>query len=213
MKKTASNSKKMTRALKKKAAFAARDQQTQELSSDRSGTPVEAASKENASEAHPLFLSAQHNEVYRQLMDDLSSTSRVCWLNFASALLKDHYIELMKPQLRRHHQLVVELSTDQNLVELINQLITGVPLEQAMKTRVSGQASKLMLIRCPEQLEQESWDLLFILVRDFPALNIAYLLCWSDGQQKDSQLLKSLRTGATVYDFGLQSTLASDEVL
>jgi hypothetical protein len=213
MKKPVNNDRKMTRTTKKKVALIPRDALAQELAAEvaLADTLLEGAVENNLpTDVHPLFLTAQHAQVCRQLMEDLSGPSTLFWLNFASALLRDHYLELMKPPLWHRHQNWVELSADHDLVDLINQLIKGVSLEQAMKNRVSGQTRKLLLIRGPEQLGQESWDLLFTLARDFPALNIAYLLCWSDQQQQDSQMLKSLRATSARYEFGLLSQAAGE---
>jgi hypothetical protein len=165
--------------------------------------PLLEHASENAAppEVHPLLLSAEHARVCQQLMNDLSSTSTVCWLDFASALLRDHYLKLMKPQLQHRHPHLAELSADQSLLELINQLVKGITLEQAMKTRIPGQTKKVLLIPGPEQL--------VTLARDFPALNIAYLLCWSEPHQQSGQMLKSLRAMSSVYAFGTISTAAS----
>ncbi|GEM_PF-1747113 len=218
MEKTVNNDRKMTRTTKKKVALAPEDQQAKALNTDdaRANTVVEVTHEDDtpAPDVHPLFLSVQHTQACKQLMEDLSSTtSAVCWLNFASTLLKDHYLELMKPQLRHRHANVVEVHEDQDLLELINQLAQGISLELAMKNPVSGQAKKLLLIPCPEQLGQENWDLLFTLARDFPALNIAYLLCWSDQRQQDSPMLKSLRAAAAMYEFTSISQSSSQLIL
>ena len=206
MKKNVHNDKKMARTTKKKVALAPKNQLAKALTTeDVSANTVIEVTREDAppaTDVHPLFLSAQHTQVCKQLMEDLSSTtSAVYWLNFANTLLKDHYLELIKTQVRHRHANVVELHEDQDLLELINQLVKGISLELAMKNPVPGQAKKLLLIPCPEQLGQENWDLLFTLAPDFPALNITYLLWWSDQHQQDRQMLKSLRAGAARYEF------------
>jgi hypothetical protein len=207
MKKPVNNARKMTRVVKKKVALVPQGPQIN-INNDM---PLLEHASENAAppEVHPLLLSAEHARVCQQLMNDLSSTSTVCWLDFASALLRDHYLKLMKPQLQHRHPHLAELSADQSLLELINQLVKGITLEQAMKTRIPGQTKKVLLIPGPEQLGQDSWDLLFTLARDFPALNIAYLLCWSEPHQQSGQMLKSLRAMSSVYAFGTISTAAS----
>ena len=218
MEKPVNNERKMTRITKKKVVLALEDQRAMPLAAEvvDANTVVEVTQPgdNSAPNMHPLFLSVQHAETCKQLMEDLSSsTSALCWLNFASTLLKDHYLELMKPQLRDQHANVVEMQEDQDLLELINQLAKGISLELAMKSPVSEQAKKLLLIPCPERLGQENWDLLFTLARDFPALNIAYLLCWSDQLLQDSQMLKSLRAGAARYEFGAISQSTSQLAL
>jgi predicted transcriptional regulator len=150
-----------------------------------------AAGTELNSSPEPLIF-PEHTEAYAELLRRVQERGGLYNCLLASERLRDYYLSSICAHLESRNYKVLELTAESDLVELLNPLLEDIPLSVAIRKDAVSSSPNILFVRDPEAIDTNAWALLFALVRDIPALNLACVLGWLIGQEEMLQKFSAM---------------------
>lgn len=150
-----------------------------------------------------MFVFPEHAGVYEELLVQATEKRGLYNCFMASSMLRTYYLSHVCSYLKLKDHKVLELDKDSDLIALLNPLVEDIPLSVAISRDVADSSPNILLIRDPELIEPNVWALLFALVRDIPALNLACVSGWlADHEEISQSLLTIYRDHKFDFSFG-----------
>ena len=142
----------------------------------------------------PNFLSPAHEQLFTEFTKSISARAEFFHAVFENSAMRDHYLALLTAELLQHPLDILELSNDTDILALFNPRLRDIPLATATKiTHMS--TSGVLLVREAHAIAPNNWNVLFALLRDLPALNLACVACWRPDQQTQQSLVSGYLRG------------------